>query len=135
MNISIETELVVSEENRPGMLAELSATLSEADVNILGLSCPPSLEWGRVFLYLDKLEEGRKKLEKDGYSISDREVIVLRGSDQPGILGKVAQPISEQNINIDYAYAAVGGEEATVVLQTKDNEQALQLIKETLDFV
>lgn len=129
--ISIETELAVSGQNRPGFLHELAAELAENDVNILGVSAPPELEWGRIFLYLDDIPRGRQILQENpDVSVADRDIILLHCEDEPGIIERLTGPISEKNINIDYCYATVGDSQARLVLQTKDNEKAVSVIRE-----
>lgn len=130
MEASFETEFIVSVDNKPGTLMELTRMLREEDVNIVGVCCPPEHEWGRIFVLVEETEKGRKILEDAGYHVSEREVIAVETDHQPGVLSKLTTPIGEKNINIDYLYATASGQRSVVVLQPKSNEEAMELLKE-----
>lgn len=130
MKASIEKELIVAVDNKPGVLMELTELFQEKDINVLGLCCPPEHEWGRIFVYLEDPEAGREALENEGYQVTDRNVIAIQIGHRPGVLAEVIRPIGRNNINIDYLYTTASGEETEIILQPKDNKRALELLEE-----
>ena len=103
------TDLAVTVEDRPGVLAALGATLGNAGINIEGVSGVASGPGSVVHLLVDDAAAARSTLEAAGYaSIAEREVLTVDIDDRPGVLGELAGKIAESGVNIDLVYLATG---------------------------
>ena len=109
--------------NRPGVLANLSATLGKAGINIEGISGTQYQDKVVLHMLFDKSEEAQALLYKNKFTImSVREVLVIDIKDNPGELGKVAQKIANAEVNIDFFYLATNNR---LVLGVDDPEKAI----------
>jgi hypothetical protein len=118
-------------ENRPGTLKGVLKALTEAGVDIRALSIADANGMGIARMVLSDTEQGLAVLAAAGYEASTSEVLRVVVPDQPGGLYKaVAEPLAEENINIEYLYAFVDQpqEAALVVLDTSDVERAANAI-------
>ncbi len=130
----IMTQVSAHVENRPGALAELTAALHEAGVNILGVSVPDTGEFGTVRLLPDDALEAREALRDAGIPHTAVDVLVVDLPHQPGSLAKLTAILAEANVNIRYAYAtnATGAAEGMCVLQVDDIHKAEQVLGQKL---
>jgi hypothetical protein len=122
-------QLSVTCEDRPGTLARLAKLLGEWDVNIIAVSCAPLGVQGAVHIVVDDEERAKKVLDQEHVSYTEQDVLHVELKHLPGCLGKFAEKLAEQNINITTAYgsAAKGSKRATVVFKVSDLEQAARI--------
>ena len=103
------TNLTVTMEDRPGILAQLGETLGAAGVNINGGCAVTSGGEGWVHLLVDDAAAARTALEGAGMSVSsEREVVVVDAEDRPGELGATARKFSEAGVNVELFYVSTG---------------------------
>ena len=112
--------------NRPGVLANLSATLGKAGINIEGISGTQYQDKVILHVLFDKSEEAQALLYKNKITImSIREVLVIDIKDTPGELGKITQKIANAEVNIDFFYLATGNR---IVFGVDDPEKAIAVL-------
>ena len=72
--------------------------------------------------------EARKALRGRGYSIEEREVIVIEPWNRPGMLSKAAIRFKQEGISLKSLYGTTspGGERTTIVFSAEDNEKAAE---------
>jgi hypothetical protein len=103
------TDLAVTVENQPGVLAGMGEALGAAGINIGGVCGVGASGASVVHLLVDDSAGARQALEGAGFSsIEEREVAVLDVQDRPGVLGEVARKLADAGINIDLVYLASG---------------------------
>ena len=122
-------QLSLSLENRPGVLADLCAHLSDHHLNIRAISVLENTNPGMVRLVVDDVEAAKRALVDAGVKFSSAKCLALEMPNSPGGFGDIARTLSLGGINIDYIYAsAVGGTAAALgVLHVSDLERALAL--------
>jgi hypothetical protein len=103
------TDLAVTVEDRPGVLAGLGAALGGAGVNIEGISGAAAGPGSVVHLLVADASAARSALDAAGYiEVAEREVLAVDIDDRPGVLGELAGKIAEAGVNVDLVYLATG---------------------------
>jgi hypothetical protein len=103
------TDLAVTVEDKPGVLAGLGAAAGAAGINLEGVSGVAAGPGSVVHLLVEDAAAARAALEGAGFSsIEEREVLAVDIDDSPGALGKLAGRIAAAGVNVDLVYLATG---------------------------
>jgi len=103
------TNLTVTMEDRPGMLAQLGEALGGAGINIAGGCAVTSAGEGWVHILVEDAAAARAALEGAGMSVSgEREVVVVDMEDHAGELGAIARKFTEAGVNVELFYVGAG---------------------------
>jgi hypothetical protein len=103
------TDLAVTVEDKPGVLAGLGAAAGAAGVNLEGVSGVAAGPGSVVHLLVEDAAAARAALEGAGFSsIEEREVLAVDIDDSPGALGELAGRIAAAGVNVDLVYLATG---------------------------
>ncbi|MDT8380237.1 MAG: ACT domain-containing protein [Desulfotignum sp.] len=118
-------------ENKEGRLAEVTAILSDADVNIRALSLADTTDFGVLRLIVNDNEKAEQALRKEGFTVGRTKVLAVEVSDEPGGLNKVLDPLWMQNVNVEYMYAFANPQckNAIMVFRFDDHDKALEILK------
>ena len=132
----IQKQLSVFLENRPGLLAKLCGTLSEAGINILALSVNDTVDHAVVRLIVDNNIKALMLIEQQGLYLNQQDVMVVQVGNHPGVLAEIASRLARADINIDYAYCAATEHqrEGCLVLKTDNAERTLEVLREGQGF-
>jgi hypothetical protein len=119
-------------ENKPGRMAKVAKTLSDANVNIRALTIAEAGDFGVIRMVVDDTEKGYKVLRDEGFTVSETDVLAVEIKDTPGGLYEIAKTLGESTINMDYAYAFVTAkaERAMLILRVDDLKGAEQVLKD-----
>lgn len=123
----VAQQISVFLENRPGRLGRLCEVLAEEGVNIQAIMVPSGTDYGIVHLIVDRHEEALKTLEGRGYRTYTSRVLDVTLDDHPGALAALADRLTANEIDIKYAYSAIG-ERGRLILAVSDSERAGALI-------
>jgi hypothetical protein len=117
-------------ENKPGRMAMVAKTLSDAGVNIRALTIAEAGDFGIIRMVVDDTEKGYKVLRDKGFTVSETDVLAVELKDVPGGLYEVANTLGMNNVNVDYAYAFVTtkAERAMLILRVDDITRAAQVL-------
>ena len=117
-------------ENRPGRMAKVSKTLSDAGVNIRAMTIAEAGDFGVIRMVVDNPDEGYKVLHNSGFTVSATDVLVAEMKDIPGGLYEIVDTLGANKINVDYAYAFVTAkaERAMLILRVDDLSRAKQAL-------
>ena len=115
-------------ENRPGRMAKVSKTLSDAGVNIRAMTIAEAGDFGVIRMVVDDPEKGYKVLHDSGFTVSTTDVLAVEMKDTPGGLYEIVNTLGENNINVDYAYAFVTAkaQKAMLILRVDNIVKARQ---------
>lgn len=118
-------------ENEPGRLAEVTAALSEAKIDIRAVYVTDSSSYGMLRMIVDQPDEAKIVLMNKGFTVSISHVIAVSLKDVPGTLDKVLRLLSDNNIQLEYLYAFVGrlSTEAVVVLRVDDRTKTMEIFE------
>lgn len=125
------TQLTIFAPNKPGQLAGITSALAAAGVNIRGLCVNDSSDFGALRLIVDKPKEARAALARKRVAVSEGEVVVVQVPDEVGALGKLADSLAADGVNIDYLYTLAGrtGRRCPIALGTNNVAATLQCIE------
>jgi len=132
----IQKQLSVFLENRPGALAKLCSTLSEAGVNIYALSISETVDHAVVRLVADNNIKALILLEQQGLYLNEQDVVIIEVDNHPGVLTEISQKLALADINIEYAYctATEHQPQGCLILRTDDTQRTLEVLQEGLPF-
>lgn len=117
-------------ENKPGRLAKIADVLGKENINIRAFTIAESGDFGIVRLVVDHPDAAHEVLKKEGFTVSETDVIGVEIDDVPGSMKDVAELFAEGKINIDYAYAFIGrNQKAVLIVRVSDLESALDFLK------
>jgi hypothetical protein len=118
-------EIIVTVDDRPGVLAEIGEVLGRAKVNIETLTATTFNGVGVIHLVVDDGEEAGQKLRASGFKVeATRPVLVATLDDQPGELGRYCRKLAEGGITISAAYVARRGSGETEMIFAVDDIEA-----------
>ena len=123
----IAQQISVFLENRPGRLGTLCEVLADKGVNIQAIMVPSGTDYGIVHVIVDRHEEALQSLEERGYRTYTSRVLDVTLDDHPGALAELADRLAENQIDIKYAYSAIG-DRARLILAVNDAERARELV-------
>lgn len=126
-------QISVITDNRSGVLAELSHALAARDVNIESIDGEAARETGVVTLTVDRYDEALLALQEAGFQAVSEDALIVRLTDAPGALARVAERFKSEAINIkSLRILRRDGGFAVVALVTEDNERARLLVGDLL---
>ena len=126
------TQLVISGQSRPGVIAQVTAVLGEAGVNIKAFSAPEVTGTGKLRLLVADLEGARAALKAAKVKFKEQTALLLSLQNQPGALMDVAELLTQNRINIKCGYCTPSreGKRAIVVLTVSNTDKALALLQD-----
>lgn len=123
-------EIIVSLENQPGTLADVTETLAEVGVNIEGVTCQAQGAFGVARFLTDNPGKAFKALEKANFPVARREVSTVTLSNEPGTLAEATRKLANSGINIESLFAnASGNDEGEIVIETDNPANAQKVLK------
>ena len=122
-------QITVFLENRPGVLADLCAYLSDRGINIRAMAVLDDPDTGTVRLIVDNPEPTKNVLADAGVKHTTASCLALEMPNNPGGFGGVARTLSLAGINIDaiYASALPGAATSLGIFRVSDLDRALSL--------
>ena len=125
-------QLSVFTENRNGTLAEITAQLAEAEIDIEALTIAETAEFGILRCIVDSPKKALAVLKLNGFVASITPVIALKMENKHGSLAKITNELGNAEISIEYLYACGTSDEDTafVVLRVENIEEAVSLLIE-----
>lgn len=100
-------DLVIEVENTPGALADVSAAISDAGVNIAAATCLGSSQTAELHILVPHAEAAKHALAISHLAVTrEREVVVVEVEDRPGVLADLTRKIALAGVNLDLVYVA-----------------------------
>lgn len=127
MNIQ---QLSVFVENRPGVLAAITALLGDACIDIQALSMADTTEFGVLRLIVNQVDKAYETLAAAGYPVSRTNVLAVCIGHQPGGLARALAALGEA-VTVEYCYAFMSRDprRAFVILRLDRNEEGAALLQ------
>ncbi|HYS18863.1 MAG TPA: ACT domain-containing protein [Candidatus Binatia bacterium] len=123
------TQLVLTLQSKPGVLAGISRALADARVNILSLSAAEAAGRGKIRMIVSKPTEAKRALRKARVRFVEEPAFAKRLRNKPGALARVVEKLARARVNIRSAYATTAGRGgATVVITVSNAAKARRLI-------
>ena len=117
-------------ENKSGRLSEVTAILTESNVNIRALALADTSDFGVLRLIVDDTETAQATLKNHGFTVGKTQVVAVEVPDRPGGLHEILMMLHEAKINVEYMYAFVrtSGDNAVMIFRIEQEEQAVALL-------
>ncbi|HEX6531765.1 MAG TPA: ACT domain-containing protein [Nitrospira sp.] len=125
------TQLVISSQSRPGVMAQVASVLGEAGVNIKAFSAPEVTGTGKLRLLVADLDGARMALRTAKIKFTEETALLLSLENKPGALNEVADLLTQARLNIKCGYCTPSreGKRAIVVLTVSNIEKALSILR------
>jgi hypothetical protein len=100
-------DLVIDIENSPGALAQVTAAISDAGVNLSAATCVGPGERAELHILVPHAEAVKHALAISHVAVTrEREVVVVEVPDRPGVLADLTRKIARAGVNLDLVYVA-----------------------------
>ena len=106
LSIDSATQLAVFLANRPGALARVCDALAEAKINIHALATSDTIDHSVVRMVVSDPTKALMLLGEAGVLALESDVLMIETENEPGVLARITDRLSEANVNIEYAYLA-----------------------------
>ena len=119
------TQITVTAESKPGVLAKVSDALGKAGVNIVAVCAADSAGRGKIRLVVSDPARAKEALAAAKIRCGEEPALLLSMEDRPGALAQVASRLAAAKINIKCAYASTsGGGRAQIVVAVANPDKA-----------
>ncbi len=127
-------QLTVIGHRRPRLLADVSAALAGAGINIETIDAEAISDLGILILTVDRYDDALKTLHRleDIEAISE-DVILIRIEDRPGALAEIARRFADAGIDLrSLRILDREGDRSIVAVCTERSERALDVVADIL---
>ena len=124
-------QIVISIENAPGRLFEVTNALGNAGINLRALNLVDTGAFGQLRLLVSDVAKARRILMKMEIPAFVNEVVAAEIEDKPGSLAKILQPLTDAGVYVVFMYAFIGFSQgkAVMIFRFSDNEKAIEVLK------
>jgi hypothetical protein len=122
------TQLILSLESKPGVLAKLSRVLANAGVNMTALCASETAGRGKVRLLVSDLARAKEALKVTKYRFSEEQAVTVLLENRPGTFAAIAEKLAQARINVKCAYVTGNGGNQLVVLSVANADKAQQVL-------
>ena len=124
-------QIVVSIENAPGRLYEVTNGLGQAGINLRALNLVDTGAFGQLRLLVSNVAKARRILMEMAIPAHINEVVAVEIEDRPGSLAQVLKSLYEANVQVIYTYAFIGFSQgkAVMIFRFSDNERAIEVLQ------
>ena len=119
-------------ENKAGRLAEVTAILSEANVNIRALALADTSDFGVLRLIVNDNAKAVTALKSQGFTVGKTDVVAVEVEDKPGGLYRILDVLHKAEVNVEYMYAFVtqSGNNAIMIFRFDNIDDAVKILEE-----
>lgn len=114
-------------ENKPGVMNSMTEVLAKNNIDMRALSLAETNDFGIVRIIVDDVYSATTVLKEEGFVHSVTPVLGVAIPDEPGGLNKVVAVLMQEQINIEYMYAFLGGknvDHAYMIFRVQDLKAA-----------
>ena len=124
-------QIVVSIENAPGRLHEVTEALGNAKINLRALNLVDTGAFGQLRLLVSDVVTARKILMEMQIPAYVNEVVAAEIKDKPGSLAELLKPLTEAGVTVIFMYAFItfAKGNAIMIFRFSDNDKAIDVLK------
>jgi hypothetical protein len=124
-------QIVVSIENAPGRLFEVTNALGKAGINLRALNLVDTGAFGQLRLLVSDVAKARQILMEMAIPAFVNEVVAAEIEDKPGSLARILQPLADANVYVVFMYAFIGFSQghAVMIFRFSDNDKAIEVLQ------
>ncbi len=124
--------IIVSTKNEVGVIAGITATLAERDINLHSIDTEGLGDHGMVIVTTDDDDGALLALSHAGYRAVTDDALIVRLNDEPGALARLAMRFREAGVNIQSMHILNRhGGQATIALSADNLDLARSLVDES----
>ena len=118
-------------ENTTGRLADVTALLAHAGINLRAISIADTADFGILRMVADRPDAAVALLKAAGFAARETDVIAVEVPDQPGALARIMALFRNEGVNIEYLYASLehSADQAVIVLKVDDVAAGLAMLQ------
>jgi hypothetical protein len=131
-NVSLGEEIVITTDNRVGLLADISRIMAESGINIEAVVGYEFGDKAKLLLVTSANLLMIDALRKKGYDlVKETEVVEVDIENKPGAIKVVTTELANNGIDIHYVYvtSCMMGCPSKMILETSDNEKTIALLQ------
>ncbi|MDR3354843.1 MAG: ACT domain-containing protein [Synergistaceae bacterium] len=123
-------QISVFVENSVGRLAEVTAVLGDAGIDMRAMCIADTTDFGILRVIVSNPNRAIEILKAAGCVVSVTQVLAVSIPDTPGSLSRVIGILSDSGISVEYAYAFITRKKgnAYVIFRVENNEQAEEIL-------
>jgi len=131
LDAHLRSEIVLTTENRTGVLAEIGRLLGDMGISLLSIALETTEETAVIRLLTSSQSYAREALRDAGYEIEERDVVVVELPHHPGFLCRVSEALARKDVSLIDLHATVSEEGSTgvVVFSCSNNGRAVQMLR------
>ena len=124
-------QIVVSIENAPGRLFEVTNALGNAGINLRALNLVDTGAFGQLRLLVSDVARARQILMEMEIPAFVNEVVAAEIEDKPGSLARILQPLTDAKVYVVFMYAFIGFSQgqAVMIFRFSDNDKAIEVMQ------
>ena len=124
-------QIVVSIENAPGRLHEVTEALGSAGINLRALNLVDTCAFGQLRLLVSDVTTARKILMEMQIPAYVNEVVAAEIEDKPGSLAALLKPLTQAGVSVIFMYAFItfAPGNAIMIFRFSDNDKAIEVLK------
>ena len=125
-------QIVISIENSPGRLYEVTRALGNAGINLRALNLVDTGAFGQLRLLVSDVSTARRILMEMHIPAFVNEVVAAEIDDTPGSLADVLRPLNDAGVQVASMYAFIGllEDRAVMIFRFSDNDRAVEILQE-----
>jgi hypothetical protein len=130
--VGLGEEIVITTDNKPGLLADIARIMAESGINIEAVVGYEFDKKAKLMLVTSANLLMIDALKKKGYdSVKETEVVEVDLENKPGAMKVVTTELANNGIDIHYIYvtACTLGCSSKMILETSDNEKTIALLQ------
>ncbi len=109
-------------ENTTGRLADVTALLAGAKINLRAISIADTTDFGILRMVADQPDAAVQLLRDAGFVARETDVIGVEVPDHPGELARIMALFRDERVSIEYLYASLEhkADKAVIVIKVGD---------------
>src|SRR5487761_2783332 len=106
--MQLTKQLAIFLDNRPGTLARMCDTLSQAGVNLYAISTSDTVDHSVIRMVVSDYRKALQLFEEHSTLVVEDDVLLIDGTNQSGELARIAHQLAKAKakVNIEYCYSA-----------------------------
>ena len=118
-------------ENTTGRLADVTALLAKAGINLRAISIADTTDFGILRMVADQPDAAVKLLKESGFTARETDVIGVEVPDQAGELARIMSLFRDEGVGIEYLYASLEHkkDKAVIVIKVDDIKAGLAMLE------
>ena len=118
-------------ENTTGRLADVTALLAGAKINLRAISIADTTDFGILRMVADQPDAAVQLLRDAGFVARETDVIGVEVPDHPGELARIMALFRDEGVGIEYLYASLEHkvDKAVIVIKVDDVGAGLAMLE------